>query len=179
MKIIDDVMPVVMQDQLHNICTSEDFSWGFLEDCTFNNKQDLTQMNKPRYPALYHIALMDGKPRNNTATLMYSMLLCMSDKAGLNPNHLYRARFGMYLPIRNPPLHNNIHTDTKEPHTVCLYYVNDADGDTFFFDKSGQIVERISPKKGRMVVFDGVTLHASSMPVESSHRISLNLTYIE
>jgi len=179
MKIIDDVMPVVMQNQLHSMCISQDFSWGFLEDCTFNNDQLAAHMNKPRYPAFCHLALMDGKTRNETATLMSSMLLCMSDKAGLNPNHLHRARFGMYLPIRNPPLHNNIHTDMKEPHTVCLYYVNDADGDTFFFDKSRQIVERISPKKGRMVVFDGFTLHASSMPVESSHRISLNLGYVK
>ena len=63
----------------------------------------------------------------------------------------------MYLPIKDAPLHNNMHTDMKCPHTVCLYYVNDADGDTFFFDKNREIVDRVTPKKGSMVVFDGLT----------------------
>jgi len=83
----------------------------------------------------------------------------------------------LYLPINNAPLHNNMHVDMKLPHVVVLYYVNDADGDTFFFNNSREIVDRVTPKKGRAVVFDGLTLHASSMPTKN-HRISLNLGYV-
>ena len=39
-------------------------------------------------------------------------------------------------------------------------------------------VDRVTPKKGRMVVFDGLTLHASSMP-SKDYRISLNLGYAD
>ena len=87
-------------------------------------------------------------------------------------------RFGMYLPILNAPLHNNMHMDMSIPHTVALYYVNDSDGDTFFFDKDKQIVDRVTPKKGRVVVFDGLTLHASSMP-SKDYRISMNIGYVD
>ena len=66
----------------------------------------------------------------------------------------------------------------KTPHMVALYYVNDADGDTFFFDRNREVINRVTPKKGRMVVFDGLTLHASSMP-SKDYRISLNLGYVD
>lgn len=179
MKIIDNVMPEVMQDQLHDMCTQPDFMWSFLLDATYDKREEaiVGAMNKPRYPSFSHIAIKDYAPRTQVAALMSSHMLCMTDKAGLDPTTLFRARLGLYLPIRDAPLHNNIHVDLKVPHTVILYYVNDADGDTFFFDRNREVVERITPKKGTMVVFDGTTLHASSMPTVN-HRISLNLGYV-
>lgn len=180
MKIIDDVMPEVMQDQLHNICISKEFAWTYLNDVTWDDKAE--KMDKISYPSFAHVAILNGIPGSitpSTSSLISSMLLCMSDKAQLDPNLIHRVRFGMYLPIANPPLHNNIHVDMFEPHTVCLYYVNDCDGDTFFFDNSRQIVDRVTPKKGRMVMFNGLTFHASSMPVNSNYRISLNINYVK
>jgi hypothetical protein len=178
MKIIDNVMPSVMEDQLHSMCISKDFAWSFLQDVTWADQA--SKFTKSSYPSFAHVAIYDKKPSPatpNTVSLISSMLLCISDKAGLDANNLQRVRFGMYLPISNPPLHNNIHVDMFEPHTVCLYYVNDTDGDTFFFDKEKKIVERITPKKGRMVVFDGLTFHASSMP-SKNYRITLNMDYV-
>ena len=178
MKVIDNVIPHVMEDQLHSMCTSKDFAWSYLEDVTWGDQAG--NYTKTSYPSFAHVALMDSKPpaaTPNTISMISSMLLCVSDKAELNPNNLHRVRFGMYLPIANAPLHNNIHIDMFEPHTVCLYYVNDTDGDTFFFDKDKNIVERLTPKKGRMVVFDGLTFHASSMP-SKGHRITLNMDYV-
>ena len=179
MRVVDDVMPVVMQDQLHDMCVQPDFNWSFLNDATYDNREILAKkMDKPKYPSFSHLALKDYMPKSQIAALVSSHLLCISDKAGLDPRIVYRVRFGMYLPIANAPLHNNMHVDMKVPHQVALYYVNDADGDTFFFDKNRQIVDRVTPKKGRMVVFDGLTLHASSMQ-SKDYRISLNLGYVD
>ena len=108
--------------------------------------------------------------------VMSSMILCMSEKAGTNPAELFRVKFGMYLPIKDAPLHNNMHTDMKCPHTVCLYYVNDADGDTFFFDKNREIVDRVTPKEGKNGCLRWT--NASSMP-SKDYRISLNLGYAD
>ena len=179
MKIIDDVMPVVMQDQLIEIVTAYEFTWGFLPDATYAKGDFLSKkMDKPKFPAFNHLAMNEYRARTSTCNVISSMLLCMSDKAEQNPGFLYRARFGLYLPIQGAPEHNNIHTDMKTPHTVALYYVNDADGDTFFFDRNREVINRVTPKKGRMVVFDGLTLHASSMP-SKDYRISLNLGYVD
>ena len=178
MRVIDDVMPEVMQNQLIDICTHPEFAWSFLLDATYDDREKLAQkMGKPKYPSFSHLAMKDYQPKTGVCDAITSALLCISDKAEQDPSIIYRVRFGLYLPINNPPLHNNIHVDVKVPHTVALYYVNDTDGDTFFFDKNREIVDRVSPKKGRIVVFDGLTLHASSMPTEQ-YRISLNIGYV-
>lgn len=71
-----------------------------------------------------------------------------------------------------------IHVDRKCPHLVFLYYVRDSDGDTVLFNKRCdydddqflsedielQPVKRISPKKGRILIFDGSIYHATGIP---------------
>lgn len=74
----------------------------------------------------------------------------------------------------NPP-----HKDMDFPHYVMLYYVNDSDGDTFFFDTGGNLLKRVSPKKGRLVYFNGELYHSGSNPVKSGDRmvVNINLDY--
>ena len=81
----------------------------------------------------------------------------------------------LYFPIEIPDDHNRPHVDQDYPHTVLLYYINDSDGDTYFFKKK-KIIDRVTPKQNRLVIFDGTTHHASSNP-SKGHRISLNLNY--
>ena len=76
------------------------------------------------------------------------------------------------------------HVDQDRPHKVFLYYVNDSDGDTFFFnERFGQQVDkftiesRVSPKMGRAVFFDGNIYHASSSPIKSKMRCILNIDF--
>lgn len=79
------------------------------------------------------------------------------------------------------------HCDEDGKHYVLLYYINDSDGDTFLFEndenkklKKGQklkVLKRITPKKGRAVLFDGSILHASSIPVNSKHRMVFNIDF--
>lgn len=61
------------------------------------------------------------------------------------------------------------------PHWVFLYYLNDSDGDTLFFDENGNITKRIAPKENRAVLFDGTTLHAATNPAKTSLRTVLNV----
>jgi hypothetical protein len=75
----------------------------------------------------------------------------------------------------------NIHINQETPHLVLLYYVNDADGETILFDKTTEnirdnnetyldeqyefnVVNKIMPKQGRILLFDGRTYHSASSP---------------
>jgi hypothetical protein len=66
-----------------------------------------------------------------------------------------------------------------------LYYVNDSDGDTFLFDEfqkdtiplNFNILERISPKKGKGIFFESDRYHASSNPKHTSIRLVLNFNF--
>jgi hypothetical protein len=72
---------------------------------------------------------------------------------------------------------NQIHTDMDYPHWVCLYYVCDSDGDTILFDDNQNEIKRITPKKGRIVFFDGSIPHCSSRPT-TKHRSIINFDFI-
>ena len=71
---------------------------------------------------------------------------------------------------------HNAHVDNENPHDVVLYYINDADGDTFFFDKDENIIHRETPERGKLVIFDGSTFHSSSPP-SNNIRMTLNINY--
>ena len=75
----------------------------------------------------------------------------------------------------NPPHIDHV-TGIPEGHfaAVCLYYIDDSDGDTFFFDEEWDIIQRVTPKAGRMVLFDNDVYHASSPPQKHPGRLVLN-----
>jgi hypothetical protein len=66
------------------------------------------------------------------------------------------------------------HLDTLEEHYVLIYYVNDSDGDTVLFNEDKKIFARISPKRGRLLMFNGNTLHAGGHPLVSKSRCVIN-----
>ena len=74
---------------------------------------------------------------------------------------------------------NKPHIDMKEKHKVILFYLNDSDGDTYFYDKDHNIIDSVSPKENRAVLFDGSILHSSSKPTKSARRIVLNINLKE
>jgi len=90
---------------------------------------------------------------------------------------MIRSHITFHFPIREKfGQHHNAHVDNDNPHDVVLYYINDADGDTFFFDSDGIIMHRETPERGKMVIFDGSTYHASSSPSKNI-RMTLNINY--
>lgn len=68
------------------------------------------------------------------------------------------------------------HIDYSFPHLVLLYYINNTDGDTVIYE-GDKIVERITPRRRRCVLFDGSMMHASSSSTQSP-RMVLNTNLI-
>ena len=60
-------------------------------------------------------------------------------------------------------------------HLVCLYYVIDSDGDTIIYNEREKdrpdgiytIKERVTPKQGRAVLFDGWLMHTAEQPINN------------
>lgn len=85
--------------------------------------------------------------------------------------------------------YNIAHVDSSnvDPSVLsAIYYVNDSDGDTFFFNEhcsDDSLVEtltiknRITPKMGSIVVFPSTQFHASSNPVNSRSRFVINFLF--
>lgn len=102
----------------------------------------------------------------------------------------YRYKLNCFEPLSEIPplseLYQNIHRDLDIEHLVILYYVNDSDGDTLLFkNKLGytigantvvenqikennfsnlELIQKVTPKKGSVVIFDGNLLHCAGWP---------------
>ena len=73
---------------------------------------------------------------------------------------------------------HNKHVDRTHNHLVALYYMNDSDGDTFFFDGE-EVIHREPVERGKLIVFNGHNkFHASSSPSKKI-RLTLNVNYGE
>ena len=94
---------------------------------------------------------------------------------------LHRIKANMLLESTdntpNPPHIDIIDMD----HKVILLYANDSDGDTIIYeDEYGEkVLDKITPKKGRILFFDGHHYHSSTPPVKSQRRIVVNINIIE
>ena len=96
---------------------------------------------------------------------------------------IIRAKFNLLQNIRVDEPHWP-HIDTIDDTTkVCIYYVNDSDGDTLIFNNTYpnannlEVIERITPKQGKAIFFNSDQYHASSSPIKNEYRIVLNVIY--
>lgn len=101
------------------------------------------------------------------------LLLEAMSKFKLNAtiNNVFRSRARLTLNRETSKIEGR-HIDYNFNHLVLLYYINTTDGDTVLFD-GDTVLERISPKRGRCVLFDGSIQHASSSSTLSP-RVVLN-----
>ena len=103
-------------------------------------------------------------------------------KIGRVWKYLLNGRAFMLFPLNENynSEYQSIHVDAKVDHLVCLYYMNDSDGDTFLFDrmydknidgpeknKDWSVLKRVTPKKGRVLLFNGFRYHTSSLPTKN------------
>ena len=79
--------------------------------------------------------------------------------------------------MTNLDSHGPIHVDSsKENYYSLIYYVNDSDGYTYFYE-GDQIIYRRSPKINKAILFPSNTKHAGNTPFKTDKRIVLNFVY--
>lgn len=122
-----------------------------------------------------------GDLNNNEHSIVFD---AFCKKHNISYNKILRCRINV-LTMSKPGYHNLMHVDTPIKHNVFLYYLNDSDGDTIFFNKkfgseegSLDVVDKVTPKAGTGIVFDGSYFHSSTPPSENTLRIVLNIDYI-
>jgi hypothetical protein len=155
-----------------------------IEDLVFNKLdykylQNISHPTFPEYiPGFHHSVIDQFKSHyTNLQFPLLQILYSLSNFKKIDIHNVIATRVFLQLPLPKP-VPNNIHTDLEDPHWVCLYYVTDSDGDTILYEDDEKTeIKRVTPKKGRIVFFDGSIKHCSSHPTQT-HRAVINFDFI-
>lgn len=184
--VIENVVSPTLQEVIKGEIFSLSFPWILLDNITYADDKEST------YYGLNHTFLAKDKGvlQPIFPYLVPIVTRCTEHlSVDYSFNKLEAGRIFLQLPMGDMNRQNTPHVDMKIPHWVFLYYVNDSDGDTVFFDKSSpwntsleygeeqfKEIGRITPKQGSCVVFDGSVYHASSSPTKNK-RCVINFDY--
>lgn len=171
--VIDDLVPKSLQQEINQIMFGTSFAWYYNSDVTYSTT------NKGN-PAAFHLLKSDNVVNSPFYNYFSSIAHLGSSAVNYMHNDIVNARCFLQYPlcddfvsVKTDPLH----VDNTFDHLVVLYYVNDSDGDTIIVDKKYKqgetvdlsvddhhVLERVTPKKGRCVIFNGKYYHTATQP---------------
>jgi hypothetical protein len=177
-EVFDNIIPNKVLDFYESIISGKTLNTYFRPgNCpsfpfTFNNsitEDTKEERNDPSQFKFHHQLcnwdLGDGflTPHSVYSTIFFQPLYYLCNHCNFFLEEIFRGILFLHPPSIDPKVLTP-HVDFLTPHFVCLFYINDSDGDTVFFNEQKEEIKRVSPKKGRMVVFNGDILHAGSTP---------------
>ena len=190
--VIDDCISNENQKLIKDICVGPTFPWYSFNSSNYNpnssvetfSKQQLEiYNNRSQYfdsPQFSHLVFDEGVANSNHLPVLIPLLSSIP----VQIEQLLKIKFNMKYPKNN----NNFgvpHFDLNlNSFLTALYYVNDSDGDTVIFNQRNNedfetltIKQTISPKQGRIIIFDGTLYHSAGNPL-LQERIVININFI-
>ena len=178
--VVDDILAKEQQETLKKILLSSHFPWHFIPDVTGEHSKD-------GRPAFNNYLIdgekvnVGGKPLSLLQQLINNSLSELGKKLNVKANYeLFRMRTFIQMPLANlsGSRRDAHHVDYyNERHLSILYYVFDADGDTIIYEnmyhpdnpgvpdiKDLKVKKKVTPKQGRVIIFDGYHWHTGTQP---------------
>ena len=189
-KIIDDFLTKSYHKEILDRMSGADFPWYYNSNISYQTEK--LPINKR---ALYEFGFShtfwdyeNGQRENFYAWFIKAALCQMLDV--LDCNTILRCRGDMTM-YTNKIYEHAPHIDFNFTHFSTIFYVNDSDGDTIFYNKKAKSqtetnqfldlkeIKRISPKANRLVIFEGDTVHTGSSPNKHKNRIIINSNFLK
>jgi hypothetical protein len=197
--VFDNFIDLKYQEKIKNILMGdyqykkEDFPWHYIEDVTAAGDFD-----SQHRAALSHefVNYIDNAQMNTKQSCVVSkfhefilpMLKSSCKKIGVNNIDILQGRSFLQFPLNLKDRSvDNPHRDLWDTNNffVVLYYVCDSDGDTVIYNETEEsdvytLKQKVSPKEGRVVVFDGTLMHTAEQPLNNTRCVinyNLGLRY--
>ena len=173
--VIDDFISLEYQEIIKKelMGFENNFPWFYAEDVTFAGDYD----NQHR-PALGHqyVSIDDDGVISEIISdyhyLFVPMLSRTCQYLKIPEMNAIQGRSFLQFPLNlwskevDTP---HIDLDEGQEHTVVLYYVVSSDGDTIIYNETEEsdnytIKQKVTPKQGRVVIFDGGQYHTAEQP---------------
>jgi len=188
---IEKFIPPSYADILEDIiCKSPEFTWTYTPSTNNQTEARLMKKDARSYESeqLVHALYLEGGKRSQFFDVIFPFFYFLEDKTGIELGAIERIKANMLLRSTTQDgaddKYNTPHIDIPDTgYKSLIYYVRDSDGDTFLFNekyadkKALTVAKRVTPKKGKAVVFDSNTWHASSNPRRNQNRIVLNFIF--
>lgn len=188
--VYDDAIPKQYQEELKSAILGDSFPWYFRD---FTASKDANAPGVYPYPPyeetvyFQHTFMVEhSTPWSPQFELIRPLLALFQAKTGFEILDITRIIANSLQPESTSKILHP-HTDKGQckaegvTRKAFLYYLNDSDGDTIFFDNyfTGvrptelKQVASVSPKQGRLVVFDAFQYHAATTP-KNNQRVVIN-----
>lgn len=179
MQVFENVLPPDAYNDFVNVANKEYIPWYFYE-MVHNTSIDYDSGDISTH-GFVHKFFDDNKINSMYISLLDPILEKLSSHFDCSIIPV-RMKMNMNLNIGRqvapyPHIDKTEAVDNKYFKTA-IYYINDSDGDTLFFDDAKNIVHRQTPKKNTLVLFDGDLLHSAQLPLVSPKRLVVNINFI-
>lgn len=189
-KYIENILPPKYADRIESELLSTAFNWNFNKhtaDPSQNNFANKNILDTEQFTFKFYDADMFNPISDRKLDFMIPMQYIFEEKFSIDISHCVRIKANLLLQKKEfiDSNYNMPHVDLVSHEGFkalsILYYVNDSDGDTVFFnehakDNPAYLTEykRLSPKKNSAVIFDSDRLHASCNPIKNNYRCVIN-----
>ena len=188
--VIDDFIDKDYQEDIKDVLLGKEewgdllFPWHYIDDVTAAFEDD----NQGR-PGLSHVYVEYNDDKTSDIVsdfhdLFIPMLELACETLEVPSARIVQGRSFMQFPLNLQSDEDDTpHIDLEEGerHIVVLYYVKDSDGDTVIYNEKDEcldgnytIKQKVTPKQGRIVLFDGGLFHAAEQPINSNTRCIVN-----
>jgi len=173
--VIDDFIDEVYQQSIKDVLLGKEpwgevnFPWFHLDDVT-----SAFEAGNQGRPGLSHVYIeLDDDGNSNLISDFHDLFIPMLELAcgtlEVPSAKILQGRSFMQFPLNlesNDDDTPHIDLDEGVRHVVVLYYVVTSDGDTIIYNertesKTYTEKQRVTPKQGRVVIFDGGLYHTA------------------
>ena len=180
--VIDDFIDTEYQEDIRNILMGnyqyrkEYFPWYYTEDVTGaydSDSQHRTALGHD-YVVLDDEYNQTGERLSEFHYLFLPMLKDVCRRMNIKNINVLQGRSFLQFPLNLKDRSvDTAHVDLfNREHLVALYYVCDSDGDTIIYNEREKletytIKQKVTPKQGRIVLFDGSLYHTAEQPLNN------------
>ena len=190
-KVIDNYLPKEYVNNIEKlflkpeINNSSEIAW-FYNDYTASKDKDYIDRiknNKHFFDSFQFTHIFYNMGEKNSSH--FDKIVKILEDTKVNWKSIERAKANLTTPLPNSKPgditvpHQDIRPNDNyyknKKFISIIYYVHDTDGDTVFYDNEcKKIIKKVSPKKGRAVIFDSLIFHSYKRPVKSDKRVVIN-----
>ena len=189
--VIDDFVSLKYQEKIKHelLGLNNNFPWYYVEDVTSAGDDD----SQHRAGFGHQYVIFYENDTSEIISVYHHLFTPLLSKAcqylKIPETEVIQGRSFLQWPLVNIDTSvvdlPHIDLDEGDEHIVVLYYVVDSDGDTIIYNERTESPsytekQRVSPKQGRVVIFEGGQYHTAEQPTKGTRCIvNYNLDFYD